>query len=165
MGTLSCSIQDLVPWPGIKPRPPALEMWQLSPWITKEVSDIFFNRHIFLPQTLIIQGDPWLLKPLFQVPSQFCVLHKAGCSSSTIIPLLGSRRLSPHQTSCHLFHFVLYDFLTLSCSQMTFCMFILFPDFFFFTTYQREAGNQNFLSNYYGLIPCLVLYNGFIESS
>ena len=40
---LSCSIQDLVPWPGIKPRPPALGVWsgraksqplhpQGSPW-------------------------------------------------------------------------------------------------------------------------------------
>ena len=29
---LSWGIQDLVPWPGIDPRPPALEVWSLSHW-------------------------------------------------------------------------------------------------------------------------------------
>ena len=33
----NCGIWDLVPWPGIKPRPPALETWSLSRWITREV--------------------------------------------------------------------------------------------------------------------------------
>ena len=28
---------DLVPWPGIEPRPPALEVWSLSHWTTREV--------------------------------------------------------------------------------------------------------------------------------
>ena len=31
-GIFSCSICDLVPWPGIKPRPPALVAWNLSHW-------------------------------------------------------------------------------------------------------------------------------------
>ena len=35
--TLSCSIWDLVPWPGIKPKSPALEAWSLSHWSTREV--------------------------------------------------------------------------------------------------------------------------------
>ena len=33
----SCSMQDLVPWPQIKPRPPALGAWSLSHWATKEL--------------------------------------------------------------------------------------------------------------------------------
>ena len=37
MWTLSCSMWDLVPWPGIEPRPPALETWSLSHWTPKEV--------------------------------------------------------------------------------------------------------------------------------
>ena len=34
---LSFSMQDLVPWPGIKPRPPALGAWSLNNWTTREV--------------------------------------------------------------------------------------------------------------------------------
>ena len=34
MQTLSCSMWDLVPWPGIEPGPPALGMWSLNHWIT-----------------------------------------------------------------------------------------------------------------------------------
>ena len=32
-----CSMCDLVPWPGIEPRPPALGAWSLSHWTTGEV--------------------------------------------------------------------------------------------------------------------------------
>ena len=35
--TLICSMWDLVPWPGIEPRPSALRAWSLSPWTTREV--------------------------------------------------------------------------------------------------------------------------------
>ena len=37
MQTLSCSIWDLVPWPGIEPGPPALGAWSLNRWTTREV--------------------------------------------------------------------------------------------------------------------------------
>ena len=37
MQTLSCVTWDLVPWPGLKPRPPALGARSLSPWTTREV--------------------------------------------------------------------------------------------------------------------------------
>ena len=37
MRTLSCSMWDLIPQPGIKPRPPALAAWSLSHWTTGEV--------------------------------------------------------------------------------------------------------------------------------
>ena len=35
---MSCGMWDLVPWLGLKPRPPALEAQSLSPWTTREVS-------------------------------------------------------------------------------------------------------------------------------
>ena len=35
---LSCSMWDLVPWPGTEPGPPALGVWSLSHWTTREVS-------------------------------------------------------------------------------------------------------------------------------
>ena len=37
MWTLDCSMQYLVPWPGIKPRPSAVAVWNLSHWTTREV--------------------------------------------------------------------------------------------------------------------------------
>ena len=46
---LSCGIRDLVPWPGIKPGPPALGAWSLNHWTTKEV-----------PQTLCFSRIMWL---------------------------------------------------------------------------------------------------------
>ena len=33
----SCGMQDLVPWPGIEPGPPALGTWSLNRWATREV--------------------------------------------------------------------------------------------------------------------------------
>ena len=37
MQTLSCGMWDLVSWPGIKPRPPALGGQSLSHWTTSEI--------------------------------------------------------------------------------------------------------------------------------
>ena len=34
---VSCGIWDLVPWWGIEPGPPALKLWSLSCWTTREV--------------------------------------------------------------------------------------------------------------------------------
>ena len=34
---LSCGMWDLIPQPGIKPGPPALGVWSLSHWTTREV--------------------------------------------------------------------------------------------------------------------------------
>ena len=39
---LSCSMWGLIPWPGIKPGPPALGVWSLSHWTTREVPILFF---------------------------------------------------------------------------------------------------------------------------
>ena len=37
MWTLSCGRWEVVPWPGSRPRPPALAMQSLSHWTTREV--------------------------------------------------------------------------------------------------------------------------------
>ena len=37
MQTVRCGMWDLVPWPGIEPRPPALGAWSLSHCTTREV--------------------------------------------------------------------------------------------------------------------------------
>ena len=42
MSTLSCSMWDLVPWPGIKPRAPALGAQSLSHWTTREVPHVLY---------------------------------------------------------------------------------------------------------------------------
>ena len=39
MGTLSCSMWDLVPSPGIEPRPLSLGAQNLSRWTTREVPE------------------------------------------------------------------------------------------------------------------------------
>ena len=38
MWALSCGMQDLVPWPGIEPGPPALGAWSLNCWTPRESS-------------------------------------------------------------------------------------------------------------------------------
>ena len=43
MRNLSCSLGDLVPWPRIEPRPPALGAQSLSHWTTREVSHLFLK--------------------------------------------------------------------------------------------------------------------------
>ena len=42
MQTLCCDTWDLVAWPGIEPRPPALGAWTLSHWTTREVPIVAF---------------------------------------------------------------------------------------------------------------------------
>ena len=43
-GLFNCGIWDLVPWPGIKPRPPALRAW--TTWTTREVPVFSFRRKV-----------------------------------------------------------------------------------------------------------------------
>ena len=47
MQTLSCSIRDLVPWPGIEPRPPVSGAWNLSHWTTGEVPPLGFTTLLY----------------------------------------------------------------------------------------------------------------------
>ena len=58
MQILSCGMWDLVPWPGIKPRPPALGAWSLSYWTTREVSCTYLFKLQFYPD--VCPGVGWL---------------------------------------------------------------------------------------------------------
>lgn len=57
---LSCCRWDLVPRPGIEPRPPALGAWRLSHWPTREVPSVVA---FFLPQLSLLSSgrlqDSW----------------------------------------------------------------------------------------------------------
>ena len=58
--TLRCSMWDLVPWPRIKPRPPALKAWSLSHWTTGKVK-VKSLSHVQLfatPWTAAYQATP-----------------------------------------------------------------------------------------------------------
>ena len=43
MQTLSCSMWDIVPRPGIEPWPSSLEAWTLSYWTIREVPHLVFS--------------------------------------------------------------------------------------------------------------------------
>ena len=52
MWDLSCGMQDLVPWAGIKLRPPGLGAWNLSHWTTREVPCLSISPPVSAPQVL-----------------------------------------------------------------------------------------------------------------
>ena len=64
---LSCGVWDLVPWPGIKPGPPALGLWSLNQWTTREVPVCLFLIYRFpfylLPMSSMqfICGRNWVI--------------------------------------------------------------------------------------------------------
>ena len=51
---LNCGMWDLVPQPGIKPRPPALGAWSLSHWTTREVQTFNFVAAVDVPWSSFI---------------------------------------------------------------------------------------------------------------
>ena len=59
--TLSCGLWDLVRWPVIEPRPPALGAQSLSHWTTREVPSSFYKQHgcgcVLALQWWEFQGD------------------------------------------------------------------------------------------------------------
>ena len=54
MQALCCGLQDLVPWPGIKPGPPALGAWSLNHWPTREVPRVCL---VLLESARVFQND------------------------------------------------------------------------------------------------------------
>ena len=74
--TLSCGLWDLVPWPGIEPRPPALGAHSLSHWTTRKVPGMsVLWKQIWwgskLPQTL--QSPVWIFS--FNISWKVFVQH------------------------------------------------------------------------------------------
>ena len=52
MGTLGYSLWDLISRPEIEPGPPALGVWSLSHWTTKEVPTLFYMGKFFMDSTV-----------------------------------------------------------------------------------------------------------------
>ena len=67
-GTLCFGLLDLVPWPGVKPRPPSLGAQGLSPWTTREVPILYF----FEPKSW---HHPWFLSYPTSIPLTFWWLY------------------------------------------------------------------------------------------
>ena len=81
MPGLSCSMWDLVPWPGIEPGSPALGAWSISHWTTREVPYPYFLR-LHLPDSatiILTQADPltWMLATTFRLFSLYPVLFQS----------------------------------------------------------------------------------------
>ena len=73
MQTLSCGLWDLVLWPGIEPRNPALGAWSLSHRTTREVPRSFFLRCFWkFSQQGFLSGK--YLEPLFEMSLFHCLL-------------------------------------------------------------------------------------------
>ena len=72
-GILSCGMWGLVPWPGIKPRPPALGAWSLSYYNSREVPHWRIFAHTI---SLVWVCSPPSLNEFLSLPSTFILLLK-----------------------------------------------------------------------------------------
>ena len=83
---MACGI--LVPWPGIKPMPPTMEMWTLNFWIPREVPGLIEIILIFISTAFnSIYSQPWhdILSQSFILVHVYrgkCVLR--GCVGGTL---------------------------------------------------------------------------------
>ena len=57
-GIFSCHMWDLVPWPGMELRPPALNTQSLSHWTTSEVLEPKQSRNATQPTPVFLPGEP-----------------------------------------------------------------------------------------------------------
>ena len=78
MQTLGCSTWVLLPWPGIRPWPPALGVWSLSHWITKEVPGMTFQ----FPCLCYLTSSPPEVFPSTPSQSPTPQAHSRCCPSS-----------------------------------------------------------------------------------
>ena len=85
--SLGCSMWDLVPWPGIKPGPPALEAWTLGFWTTREVpKGRILNWGVLVlsdqsSQFAQDQGVSWDVGPISANMEMFVCLEQIGMLS------------------------------------------------------------------------------------
>ena len=83
--TLSCGMWDLVPWPGIEPRPPALGARSLSHWTTREVPRTVCILSVFYKLTFLRPNK-------YQVTSQTChIVLEQSLSSVELLPFWTGR--------------------------------------------------------------------------
>ena len=67
--SMTCGI--LVPWPGIKPVPLALEVWILNHWTTKEITGYYFWDQNFIYMKITIKLSPKYLSPFLKNPDMY----------------------------------------------------------------------------------------------
>ena len=85
--SLGCSMWDLVPWPGIKPGPPALEAWTLGFCTTREVpKGRILNWGVLVlsdqsSQFAQDQGVSWDVGPISANMEMFVCLEQIGMLS------------------------------------------------------------------------------------
>ena len=82
MWTLSCGMWDLVPWPRIKPRPPALGAWSLSHWTNRGVP-------------ILCNSSPPGITPN-RVVLPHCTLHSLGGQAGSLFSIPTLSRLCPY---------------------------------------------------------------------
>ena len=106
MQTVRCSMWDLVPWPGIEPRPPALGTWSLSHCTTREVPgpcvylfllncifpnlcywDLDFYLFIFWPRNFPLLSDSCLFLT-FSLKLPVCTVCSARARSLCVVQAL-----------------------------------------------------------------------------
>ena len=115
-GIFSCSMWDLVPWPGIEPRHPALGAWSCSHWTTKEVPS-FTVKESKMPR------DP-MLKSWSVIELRFVELESLSTNERIIIntsvneALCISDCLLNEQKQC-VFMKIEATFFLLSCGHLT----------------------------------------------
>ena len=87
LAVLDLSLQDLVPWPGLELRSPALGAWSLSHWTTREVFlsvSLNFSKSIYQITSLLFgQFSKW---PLFLLWFfSFIYLEKEMATHSSVL--------------------------------------------------------------------------------
>ena len=84
---LSCGLQDLVPWLGLEPRPPALGAWRLSHWTTRKAFlslSLNFSKSIYQMTSLLFgQFSKWPLFLLWFI--SFIYLEKEMATHSSVL--------------------------------------------------------------------------------
>ena len=94
-GIFSGGMWNLVPWPGIEPRPPALGAWSLSLCTTREVPYFCFQ----LPPRPPLHSVIWIEKSLFKTYKQRIFIK--------VLPIMENWKQSKFQTIKDVFNFLL----------------------------------------------------------
>ena len=73
--TFSCGMWDLVPWPGIEPRAPALEALCLSLWTTREVPLLSTLASSYQESLMVYVYLPWRIISFLNVERNLWLVH------------------------------------------------------------------------------------------